>query len=110
MVAAKTDYEIANTLADAYAQNVLVSPIIEVRRAALGPQNIIVGGEVNNPGLVELTGPVGALEAILMAGGLQNSAARGDVEDARRRWLEIMPKLYGQDPLKAEIQAALDAL
>jgi len=85
MVAAKTDFEIANTLADAYARDVLVSPIIEVRRAALGPQNIIVGGEVINPGLVELTGPVGALEAILMAGGFQNTAARGDVVVLRRQ-------------------------
>lgn len=85
MVADKTDYEIANTLADAYARDVLVSPIIEVRRAALGPQNIIVGGEVNNPGLVALTGPVGALEAILLAGGFQNSAARGDVVVLRRQ-------------------------
>lgn len=85
MVAAKTDFEIANTLADAYARDVLVSPIIEVRRAALGPQNIIVGGEVNTPGLVELTGPVGALEAVMMAGGFQNTAARGDVVVLRRQ-------------------------
>ncbi|WP_291845490.1 polysaccharide biosynthesis/export family protein [Maricaulis sp.] len=85
MVADKTDYEIANTLADAYARDVLVSPIIEVRRSALGPQNIIVGGEVNAPGLVELTGPVGALEAILMAGGFRNTAARGDVVVLRRQ-------------------------
>lgn len=85
MIAAKTDYEIANTLADAYARDVLVSPIIEVRRAALGPQNIIVGGEVNAPGLVELTGPVGALEAVMMAGGFQNTAARGDVVVLRRQ-------------------------
>ena len=85
MVADKTDYEIANTLADAYARDILVSPIIEVRRSALGPQNIIVGGEVNTPGLVELTGPVGALEAILMAGGFRNTAARGDVVVLRRQ-------------------------
>ena len=85
MVAAKTDFEIANTLADAYARDVLVSPIIEVRRSALGPQNIIVGGEVNAPGLVELTGPVGALEAVMMAGGFQNTAARGDVVVLRRQ-------------------------
>ncbi len=84
MVASQTDGEIANTIADAYAQNVLVSPIIEVRRAALGPQNIIVGGEVNAPGLVEMTGPIGALEAVMLAGGFQNSAARGDVVVLRR--------------------------
>jgi len=84
MVASKTDAEIANIIADAYAQSVLVSPIIEVRRAALGPQNIIVGGEVNSPGLVEMTGPIGALEAVMLAGGFQNTAARGDVVVLRR--------------------------
>ena len=84
MVAGQTDYEIANTIADAYARNVLVDPIVEVRRGALGPQNIIVGGEVNNPGLVEMSGPIGALEAVMMAGGFQNTAARGDVVVLRR--------------------------
>ena len=84
MVAGQTDYEIANTIADAYARNVLVDPIVEVRRGALGPQNIIVGGEVNNPGLGEMSGPIGALEAVMMAGGFQNTAARGDVVVLRR--------------------------
>ena len=40
----------------------------------------------------------------------QAAAARGDVEDARKRWQETVQKLYDQDPLKAEIQAALAAL
>jgi protein involved in polysaccharide export with SLBB domain len=84
MVANRTDAEIANVIADAYASSVLVSPIVEVRRGALGPQNIIVGGEVNTPGLVEMTGPIGALEAVLLAGGFQNTAARGDVVILRR--------------------------
>lgn len=85
MVANRTDFEIANVIADAYAQNVLVNPIVEVRRASLGPQNIIVGGEVNTPGLVEMTGPVGALEAVMLAGGFRNTAARGDVVVLRRQ-------------------------
>tara|TARA_R110000868_G_scaffold35549_4_gene127414 strand:- start:7475 stop:8203 length:729 start_codon:yes stop_codon:yes gene_type:complete len=76
MVADKTDYEIANTIADAYARNVLVSPIVEVRRASIGPQNIIVGGEVNSPGLIALPSPVGALEAVMLAGGFRDTASR----------------------------------
>jgi polysaccharide export outer membrane protein len=76
MVADKTDYEIANTIADAYARNVLVSPIVEVRRANIGPQNIIVGGEVNSPGLIALPSPVGALEAVMLAGGFRDTASR----------------------------------
>jgi polysaccharide export outer membrane protein len=84
MVAGRTDREIGDTIARAYAQNVLVNPMVEVRRAGLGPQNIIVGGEVNAPGLVEMTGPIGALEAVMLAGGFQNTAARGDVVVLRR--------------------------
>ena len=85
MVAGQADYEIANTVADAYAQSVLVSPVVEVRRAALGPQNIIVGGEVNGPGLIEMQGPIGALEAVMLAGGFRNTAARGEVVVLRRQ-------------------------
>tara|TARA_R110000868_G_scaffold4567_3_gene28628 strand:- start:344 stop:1075 length:732 start_codon:yes stop_codon:yes gene_type:complete len=84
MVANKTDYEIATVIADAYARNVLVSPIVEVRRATLGPQNIIVGGQVNSPGLIALPSPIGALEAVMMAGGFQDTAARGEVVVLRR--------------------------
>lgn len=84
MVADRTDREIADTIARAYAQHVLVDPMVEVRRAGLGPQNIIVGGEVNAPGLVEMTGPIGALEAVMLAGGFRNTAARGDVVVLRR--------------------------
>jgi protein involved in polysaccharide export with SLBB domain len=84
MVADKTDVEIARVVADAYARNTLVSPIVEVRRAALGPQNIIVGGEVNAPGLIAMSSPIGALEAVMLAGGFQNTAARGKVVVLRR--------------------------
>ena len=105
MVAGQTDYEIANTVADAYARNVLVDPIVEVRRGELGPQNIIVGGEVNSPGLVEVSGPVGTLEAVMMAGGFRDTAARGDVVVLRRipggdlmmRTVNLRDALRGRD-------------
>lgn len=84
MVANKTDYEIATIIADAYARDVLVSPIVEVRRATLGSQNIIVGGQVNSPGLIALPSPIGALEAVMLAGGFQDTAARGEVAILRR--------------------------
>ena len=84
MVASRTDHEIAGIVADAYAASILVSPIVEVRRAALGPQNIIVGGEVNTPGLIEMPGPIGAMEAVMLAGGFRDTAARGDVAVLRR--------------------------
>lgn len=40
----------------------------------------------------------------------QAAVARGDKEEARRRWIEIMPKLLEADPLKAEVRQALEAL
>lgn len=84
MVADRTDAEIANVIADAYAAEMLRDPIVEVRRASLGPQKIIVGGQVNSPGLVEMPSAIGALEAIMLAGGFQDTAARGDVVVLRR--------------------------
>ena len=40
----------------------------------------------------------------------QAAAASGDKEAARAMWNEIMPKLLTADPLKAEVQKALDSL
>lgn len=84
MVADRTDVEIANVIADAYNQDMLRDPIVEVRRSTLGPQNIIVGGQVNTPGLVAMPSAIGALEAVMLAGGFQDSAARGKVVVLRR--------------------------
>lgn len=84
MVADRTDNEIAAVIAEAYARDILIDPIVEVRRGELGPQNIIVGGQVNAPGLVEISGPVGTLEAVMLAGGFRDSAARGEVAVLRR--------------------------
>jgi polysaccharide export outer membrane protein len=83
MVADKTAPEIAGTVADRYA-GVLRDPIVEARPAAFAAQNIIVGGEVSNPGLVEMTSSVGALEAVMLAGGFENTANRREVAVLRR--------------------------
>ena len=40
----------------------------------------------------------------------QAAAQRGDKEEARRFWSELLPKLLSADPLKAEVKRALDAL
>ena len=83
MVAGKTAPEVAATVADSYAR-VLRDPIVEARPAAFGPQNILVGGEVGAPGLVEITQPVGALEAVMLAGGFETTADRSEVVILRR--------------------------
>ena len=38
------------------------------------------------------------------------AAARGETEEARRMWTELLPKLMEADPLKAEVRKALEAL
>lgn len=84
MLAQRTEVEAANQVANAYSRQALVNPIVEVRATDYGPQNIIVGGEVGNPGLIDMPGPVGAMEAVMLAGGFRNTAARGDVVVLRR--------------------------
>jgi protein involved in polysaccharide export with SLBB domain len=83
-VAGQTAPEAANSFATRYA-SVLRDPIIEVRAASFGSQRIIVGGEVNEPGLIDLpSARVGVLEAVLLAGGPTIRARRGSVAVLRR--------------------------
>jgi polysaccharide biosynthesis/export protein PslD len=68
MVSGRTMSEATAEITDRYSR-VLVDPVVELLPASFGPQSIIVGGEVANPGLVELPGPrIGALEAVMLAG------------------------------------------
>lgn len=84
MVAGQTAPEAAGTFAGRYA-SVLRDPIIEVRAASFGSQRILVGGEVTNPGLFELpSARIGALEAVMLAGGPTIRARRGSVVILRR--------------------------
>lgn len=83
MVAGRTDAEAANAVADAYIA-MLRDPIVEVNVDSYGPQNIIIGGQVNSPGLYEMPTRIGALEAVMLAGGFQDDAARGEVVILRR--------------------------
>ncbi len=83
MVAGRTDSEAASSIADAYT-SMLRNPIVEVTATSFAPQNIIVGGQVATPGMFEMPSRIGALEAIMLAGGFRDSAARGDVVILRR--------------------------
>lgn len=84
MVSDRSEPEAARAIAQRYA-SVLRDPIVEVRAADFGSQQIMVGGEVNNPGLYALPdGRTGALEAVLLAGGFQNTARRSEVVILRR--------------------------
>lgn len=83
MVAGRTDAQAAVSVADAYT-NMLRDPIVEVNVSSYGAQNIIIGGQVANPGLFEMPTRMGALEAVMLAGGFRDDAARGEVVILRR--------------------------
>lgn len=62
----------------------LVDPTIAITSRAFAPQNIYVGGQVAQQGTYAMSGPIGSLEAIIMAGGFLPSAKTGKVVILRR--------------------------
>ncbi|MGX6647769.1 polysaccharide biosynthesis/export family protein [Maricaulaceae bacterium MS644] len=84
MVSGKTAPEAAREMAGRYA-SVLRDPIVEVRPQSFGSQRILVGGEVNDPGLYEMpSARIGVLEALLLAGGPTSRARRRRIAVLRR--------------------------
>ena len=62
----------------------LRDPTIAVTPRAYAPQQIFIGGQVQTPGTYALPGPVGAIEAIFMAGGFGQGARATQVAVLRR--------------------------
>ncbi len=62
----------------------LRNPKIAVTPRAYSPQQIFVGGEVGAQGTYAMPGPVGVMEAVLLAGGLRPTAKTGSVAVMRR--------------------------
>ena len=62
----------------------LVDPTTAVTSRAFAPQNIYVGGQVAQQGTYTMSGPIGSLEAIIMAGGFLPSAKTREVAILRR--------------------------
>lgn len=84
MVADLTAPEAARIVAQRYS-SVLRDPIVEIRPASFGSQRILVGGEVNDPGLYEMpSARIGVLEAVMLAGGPTIRARRSQVAVLRR--------------------------
>ena len=83
-VAEQTAQAASAAIRSAYAQ-VLRDPLIEVHPVSFGSQRVLVGGEVRNPGIVEMPAArIGALEAVMLAGGFDTTADRSDVVILRR--------------------------
>ncbi|MCF6274609.1 MAG: polysaccharide export protein [Robiginitomaculum sp.] len=62
----------------------LVDPTTAITSRAFAQQNIYVGGQVSQQGTYALSGPIGSLEAIIMAGGFLPSAKTREVAILRR--------------------------
>ncbi len=62
----------------------LVNPNVEITPRAFGSQRVYVGGEVGQPGVFELPGQIGVMEAVMMAGGLRTTARASKVVLIRR--------------------------
>ena len=62
----------------------LRDPTIAVTPRAYAPEQIYVGGQVGQPGTYTIPGRIGALEGILMAGGMRPTARSRDVAILRR--------------------------
>jgi len=83
MAAGKTFTQVQDALSAQLAIQ-LRDPTIAVTPRAYSPEQIYVGGEVGAPGTYTLPGPVGALEGLLMAGGMRPTARTKQVAVMRR--------------------------
>lgn len=83
MAAGRTFGQVQNELTGELGKQ-LRDPTIAVTPRAYAPEQIYVGGQVGQPGTYTLPGRIGALEAILLAGGMQPTARTRRVVVLRR--------------------------
>lgn len=83
MAAGRSFTQLQQTLT-AQLSRQLRDPRVAVTPRAYAPAQVFVGGEVGTQGTYTLPGPIGAMEAILMAGGLNASARSSKVAVLRR--------------------------
>lgn len=83
MAAGRTFPQLEYMLSSQFAQQ-LRDPTIAVTPRAFAPAQIYVGGDVATQGTYTLPGPIGALEAIMMAGGFSATAKPTNIAVLRR--------------------------
>ena len=81
--AGKTVEEIEISLMQAYARE-LNDPRLDIIPTGFASQQVFVGGAVGQPGLVQLPGQIGPLQAIIMAGGFTEESDTKQVLLIRR--------------------------
>jgi len=72
-----TPSQLDKFLTERYAQE-LKEPVVTVIVRSFTGQRVYVGGEVNRPGLINLTSGMSALQAVINAGGLRETAKLED--------------------------------
>ena len=103
--AGKTPAELDDFLSEAYAREIK-SPELTVIVRQFAIQQVYVGGEIQNPGLVPLTTGMTPLMAIFRAGGLKNTAdlketiliRRGPKSKPIPERMNLQDALYGKGP------------
>jgi len=108
MAADRTVAELEADIAAAYA-GVLLRPEAQVTLTQAAPIRVYVGGEVEEPGELEMPGDIDALQAVVKAGGFTQSARRFEVV-VIRRGPDGRPMMKTVDLLRAVTDpAAVDA-
>ena len=83
MVADRTTVQAQDALDAAYASQ-LRTPEVYVTVKTAGPLRVFVGGEVDKPGVYDMSGDINALQAVIQAGGFKTTAKREQVVIIRR--------------------------
>ena len=83
MAAGRTFTDLQSSLSAELGKQ-LRDPRVSVTPRAYAPEQIYVGGQVGQPGTYTITNRIGALEAILMAGGTRATAKAREVAVLRR--------------------------
>jgi polysaccharide export outer membrane protein len=83
MAADRTIAEVEADASAAYASQ-LRRPLVEITLKAAGPIRVWVGGEVRNPGMIEMVGDLDAYQAVIQAGDYLPTARQNEVALIRR--------------------------
>ena len=73
-VGGSTIPEVSEKLSSLLADGYLVNPMVNIFVEEFRSQNTVVLGQVNTPGLIELSGPTNLLELLSKAGGLKEES------------------------------------
>lgn len=84
IAAGMTPAELTDLLTEKYATEIK-KPEITVIVRSFSAQKVHVGGEVNNPGILDLIGPLTVLQSISRAGGFKDTARIQEVIVIRRK-------------------------